>query len=63
MPFLDEEEDGTFEDYIKTMRKSGEWGGHLAIGVQCETNDSRTNINYSSRIFSALRLRALCQYP
>jgi len=31
MPFLDEEEDGTFEDYIKTMRKSGEWGGHLEL--------------------------------
>lgn len=28
-PFLDEDEDGTFDNYLKAMRKSGEWGGHL----------------------------------
>ena len=28
-PFLDEDEDGTFENYLKGMRKNGEWGGHL----------------------------------
>lgn len=28
-PFLDEDEDGTFEAYTKLMQKNGEWGGHL----------------------------------
>ena len=28
-PFLDEEEEGSWGDYLQLMRKSGEWGGHL----------------------------------
>ena len=30
-PFLDEDEDGTFQNYIKSMRKNGQWGGHLEL--------------------------------
>lgn len=28
-PFLDEDEDGPFDKYMKLMQKDGEWGGHL----------------------------------
>lgn len=35
-PFLDEDEDGTFQNYIKSMRKNGEWGGHLELQALTE---------------------------
>jgi OTU domain-containing protein 3 len=35
-PFLDEEEEGTFENYLKAMRRSGEWGGHLELQALAE---------------------------
>ena len=35
-PFLDEEEDGSFQNYIKLMLKNGEWGGHLELQALCE---------------------------
>ncbi len=34
-PFLDEEEDGSFKNYIALMKKNGEWGGHLQIQALC----------------------------
>lgn len=35
-PFLDEDEDGTFDNYLKAMRKGGEWGGHLELQALSE---------------------------
>jgi OTU domain-containing protein 3 len=36
MPFIDEDEDGTLEQYVHEMRKDGEWGGHLELQALSE---------------------------
>ncbi len=35
-PFLDEDQDGTFTNYVAAMRKNGEWGGHLQLQALAE---------------------------
>ena len=34
--FLDEDEDGTVEQYVASMKKNGEWGGHLELQALSE---------------------------